>query len=220
MDQNALRNEQLTGQPSLTSLTGRLDFKSTAIVALSFTAGVIVALGVFSSTFGSEASETAAVESSVSQDDAARQVLDAPVEAEVAGVVCEDLMAPVNLTSSVEDVFAAWNDTVESAGDECTPAFDEDLGPTWVMNEAPISIFGNAGSIYEVAFTADALLSELTIVLVEEDAVNGERDHLISAIDTVWGSDTIDWEFACPDSESDWAGVLGPDDLTVEISRC
>lgn len=222
MDQNAIRNVRLTGKPSLTSLRGQFEARSTFLVVLSFLAGVLVALGVFSSALETESSETAsrALSTEAANPELSRQAVDAGIEAEVAGVSCDDLPSPIDLTSTALDVVEAWNETVVAAADECTPDFQGVLGGPWLMTDFPIAIFGNAGSLFELSAGDDELINDLTIVLVEDDASNREQDLLVSVIETLWGSEAIDWELPCADSDSAWAGILQADDLTIQVTRC
>lgn len=194
-------------------------------ITMSFIAGILIVVGVASAGSDSTALGPSEAAHSIPSGELARAVGEPSnsnegedtVVAEVAGVTCEVERLAEDATSAA--VLDAWNSAVESPGDACAAPFAETLGSAWVMTDAELSIFGEEGSLYEFT-NSDGPVNGLTIFLLEEDASNDEAGQLQALIDSVWGADTIDWERNCTSTDSPWSGLMSPDGLAIEVSRC
>ena len=142
------------------------------------------------------------------------------MRAEVAGVVCEDQVEVLGEGPSAADVVSLWNSTVQSPGDSCIADFDSALGASWVLTDETISIFGDAGSLYEFTSGESGAVAGFSIFLVAQDSDAGQPDSLRQLVNTVWGERNLDWERSCLDTEVPWSAVFGADGTSIELTNC
>ncbi len=192
-----------------------LDMTKLFILSMSFFVGVIitvVALGVFAN----EPVRGAAASQRIDTEDLARTVGEPGIAVEVAGIQCE---APQRTAEdrTPEGLLSLWNETVQSSGDECTPAFDAALGSEWLLSQPMLTVFNDSGSLYEVEITDD-VVTGVAIYLVPTDAPRSA--DLQALLTTLWGAENVDWSRSCGDTDRPWSGLAVTDGLYLEVTSC
>lgn len=178
----------------------------------------VVLLGVFADEldYGTSGRQ---LESPAEVEQVARAVgePDALIEVEVAGIQCEADSRRVVGQSTPGDLLSLWNETVQSPGDECNPAFGTALGRDWLLTHTMLTVFNEAGSLYEVE-TSNDLVSGVAIYLVPDDAAHS--DDLQQLLTTLWGAENVDWDNGCGETDRPWSGITVPEGVYFELSSC
>lgn len=187
-------------------------------LSLSFFGGVlltVIILGIFANepdygNVGRQLQAPVELARSVGEPGAA-------IEVEVAGIQCEAANRRVVGRSTPGDLLSLWNETVQSPGDECSPAFSSVLGSEWILTHTMLNVFSEAGSLYEVE-TSNDVVSGVAIYLNPDDEAHTE--DLQTLLTTLWGEENVDWDRECGDTDRPWSGVAIPDGLYLELSSC
>ena len=139
------------------------------------------------------------------------------IEVEVAGIQCEAQSRRVVGQTTPGDLLSLWNETVQSPGDECNPAFGTSLGRDWLLTHTMLTVFNEGGSLYEVE-TSNDLVTGVAIYLVPDDAAHSS--DLQQLLTTLWGEENVDWERECADTDRPWIGVAVPEGVFFELTSC